>query len=108
MVSSGRLEKGEVFSLLADYIARVGFNGVFDILADHSQAAFIDTRVLLAHQRSWPSRSDRFLSDLGLADQVKDPWLREFTAAAQGAPIPVILGGHGLLSGDMLALCEIL
>ncbi len=108
MVSSGRLEKGEVFSLLADYIARVGFNGVFNILSDHSQAAFIDTRVLLAHQRSWPSRNDRFLSDLGLADQVKDPWLREFTAAAQGAPIPVILGGHGLLSGDMLALCEIL
>lgn len=108
MVSSGRLKRGEVFSLLADYITRLGLRGVFDILSDHSQAAFIDTRVLLAHQRSWPSRSDRFHSDLGLADQIEDPWLRELTATAQDAPIPVILGGHGLLSGDMLALCEIL
>ena len=108
MVSSGRLKRGEVFSLLADYFSRLGLKGGFDTLSDHSQAAFIDTRVLLAHHRSWPCRSDRFHSDLGLADQVEDPWLSELTGAAQAAPIPVILGGHGLLSGDMLALCEIL
>jgi len=108
MVSSGRQKRGEVYSLLAEYISQIGIAGFFDTLPEYAQAAFIDTRVLLAHRRSWPLRSDRFLSDLGMADQVKDPWLREFTNAAQKSSIPIILGGHGLLSGDMLAFCEIL
>jgi hypothetical protein len=106
MVSSGRVRRGEVFSLLADYITKVGMSGLFDMLSDQSQAAFIDTRVLMAHHGSWPTRSDRFYSDLGLAEQIEDPWLREFTTAAMEAPIPVVLGGHGLLAGDMLAFCE--
>jgi hypothetical protein len=108
MVSSGRLERGEVFSILANYISEIGISGFFEQLSQTAQAAFIDTRVLMAHHRSWPRRSDRFASDLGLAHRVGDPWLQEFTSAAHSTSIPIILGGHGLLSGDMLALCELL
>ena len=107
MVSSGRQERGEVYSLLAEHISSVGIEGFIDTMRNFAQAAFIDTRVLLAHQRSWPSRSDRFHSDLGMDPQVSDEWLREFTRAVNRSEIPIILGGHGLLSGDMLALCEL-
>ena len=40
-----------------------------------------------------------------LADRVRDPWLAELTAAAAGASIPVLLGGHSLVGpGLRLAL----
>lgn len=108
MVSSGRQARGEARSLLAAHIEAVGLDAFFETLAAWSGAAFIDTRVLLAHHGRWPDAPSRFASDLGQAEQVEDDWLRAFTEAAVAAPIPVILGGHGLMSGAMLALCEAL
>ncbi len=80
------------------------------ILARLGDAALVDSRVLLAHrlgadERDWPATEDRFASDLLLADRIADPWLRELTASALGAPIPVVLGGHTLVGpGVRLAL----
>jgi hypothetical protein len=108
MISSGRQARGEVYSFLAEHIANVGLEQFFLTLADQVHGALIDTRVLMAHHKRWPSDSDRFASDLGLMDQIEDDWLREFTAIATEAPIPVILGGHGLLSGDLFAFCDLL
>ena len=34
------------------------------------------------------------------------PFLRDFTRAAVEAPIPVLLGGHSLMSGGLMALNE--
>lgn len=108
MVSSGRQARGEARSLLAAHIEAVGFDGFFDTLSRWAEAAFIDTRVLLAHHGRWPDAASRFASDLGRADQVQDEWLRTFTEGAATASIPIILGGHGLMSGAMLAFCEIM
>jgi hypothetical protein len=62
----------------------------------------VDSRVLLAHrvgadEAGWPAAKDRFASDLLLAERIADPWLRELTASAAAAPIPVLLGGHTLV-----------
>jgi len=73
-------------------------------------AAVIDTRVLLAHrlgadERGWPVPEDRFAADLLLHERIADPWLRELTAAAADAPIPILLGSHTLVGpGLRLAL----
>jgi hypothetical protein len=75
-----------------------------------ADAAIVDTRVLLAHrfgadESRWPRPEDRFASDLLLPDRIADPWLRELTASASAAPIPVVLGGHTLVGpGLPLAL----
>lgn len=108
MVSSGRLERGEVFSFLADYIEHIGLERWLQILAEHSQAALIDNRVMLAHHGRWPSKADRFAADLGLTDQVHDPWLKAFSTGVKEAPLPILVGGHGLLSGDLFALADML
>ena len=73
-----------------------------DHLARFADAAIVDTRVLLAHRLGadeavWPRAEDRFASDLLLSSCVTDPWLRELTAAAVAAPIPILLGGHSLV-----------
>lgn len=108
MVSSGRQARGEARSLLAAHVEVVGVQAFFDMLSQWAGAAFVDTRVLLAHHGLWPDEASRFASDMGNIEGIEDEWLQVFTSAALEAPIPVILGGHGLMSGDMLAFCEIL
>jgi len=100
-------ERGQARSLLAYHVQAVGLARFFEELATLGDAAFIDTRVLLAHLGLRPSRADRFLSDLGRAAEIKDAFLRDFTEAAARAAIPVLLGGHSLVSGGLMALIEV-
>jgi CTP:molybdopterin cytidylyltransferase MocA len=106
MRASGRLASGLVRSLLADYLALVGLEHFFIEMGELADAMFLDSRVIMAARRDggWPSAADRFLSDLRRPDDIADPFLRDFTAAALAAPLPVVLGGHSLVSGGLLAL----
>jgi len=108
MKALGRLESGAVVSLLGHFLEAVGFEAFFKYLAQTSDVCLFDTRVLFAHFKFQFSESDRFLSDLGLYEEITHPWLREFTKAAWHAPIPIILGGHSLVSGGIWALLDIL
>lgn len=107
MVSSGRQERGEVFSLLGAHLEAVGMDAFFRGLHHWAGAALIDTRVLMAQQRRWPSDHDRFASDLGRPEAVQDEWLQRLTLAARKAEVPVIFGGHGLMAGALYALAEL-
>ena len=106
MGAAGREHSGQARSLLGYHLQAVGSARFFEELAEVADAAFIDSRVALAHMGTRPSREDRFLSDLGLAEGISDPFLREFTESAIAAPIPVLLGGHSLVSGGLMALVE--
>jgi hypothetical protein len=106
MRASGRQARGEALSLLGFYLEEVGLERFFATLAQMSRAAFLDSRVLFAHRRIWPSAPDRFYSDLRQPERINDPWVRRFTEAAIEAPIPIILGGHSLVSGGLYALVE--
>ena len=100
-------DRGGARSLLGYHLQAVGMVRFFEELGTLGDAAFIDTRVLLAHLGLHPSRSDRFLSDLGRAGEIEDSFLRELTEAAATAVIPVLLGGHSLVSGSLMALIEV-
>ena len=106
MEAEGRAESGEARSVLGFLLEAVGLERFFVALAEMGDAAFLDTRVLLAHRRIAASREDRFLSDLGRWGDITDPFLRDFTRAALAAPLPVLLGGHSLMSGGLMALNE--
>jgi hypothetical protein len=89
-------------SLLGALLDRDGPGSLGDHLARYADAAILDTRVLLAHragaeEAAWPAAEDRFASDLLLTDRIADPWLRDLTASAAVATIPVLLGGHTLV-----------
>ncbi len=108
MVASGRLARREVQSLLGEMIRQEGPGTFFKTLASMTDAAIIDSRPLMASQGRWPDAADRFASDLYMVNQIKDPWLREFTAAAANAPLPVLLGGHSVVAGGLHVLTEII
>ena len=106
MRASGRQARGEVHSLLGYHLEAVGLESFFAELATMSQAVFLDNRIILAHKGLWPSAADRFHSDLRQPDHIEDPFLRGLTEAAMTAPVPIIMGGHSLVSGGMYALIE--
>jgi hypothetical protein len=89
-------------SVLGALLDTRGPEAIGSILAELSDAAIVDGRVLLAHrlgadERCWPAPEDRFASDLLLPERIADPWLRSLTEAARDAPIPIVLGGHSLV-----------
>lgn len=106
MEAEGRAEAGTARSLLGFYLETAGLDRFFETLAELCDAAIIDTRVLLAHKRADASREDRFLSDFGRWREIGDLFLRDFTRAAIDAPLPVLLGGHSLVSGGLMLLNE--
>lgn len=108
MVASGRLRRGEVRSLLADFIEYAGMDSFFAELASLAEAALMDTRVLMAARGCWPAPADRFNADLLRWEEVHDPFLREFTRAAAHTPIPILMGGQSLVNGGLMALVDIL
>lgn len=94
-------------SLVGYMVEDVGAGRFFERMAEMGDALVLDTRVVEAHVGVEPSREDRFLSDLYRHSEIQDPFLRDFTAAAAAAPIPVLLGGHSLVSGGLMALNDI-
>lgn len=106
MQASGREARGEVRSLLGLYMDLAGIAGLVSALEQVCDAAFLDSRVLFAHRRINPSRADRFASDALLYGDISQEWVRDFTRAAAEASIPILLGGHSLISGGVWALSE--
>ncbi len=104
--SLGRDVRGEVISLFGQLIESLGYSEFFQFLGQICNGALLDTRILFSHFGWNLSQSDRFYSDLGLTDKIVHPQLREFTQAAFAADIPVLLGGHSLVTGGLWALIE--
>lgn len=78
----------------------------FRRLAKAGNAAIIDTRPLLAQSSVLPDPGVRFASDLLDPEGMTNPQWQAFTRAAMQASIPVVLGGHSLVSGGLYLLAE--
>jgi len=101
-----RDEEGRVMSLVADMIDDLGPKRFFRRLESICAAAFFDTRVVFANRGRKVSEWDRYHSDLGEVDKIKDPWVRSFTEAALECSIPVVLGGHSVVAGGLWVLAD--
>lgn len=101
-----REEQGLVVSLVAAMMEQLGPKSFFTMLESICSAVFFDTRVVFAHRGRRVSDWDRYHSDLGLVDRIQDPWVREFTEAALSCTIPVVLGGHSVVSGGLWLLAD--
>ena len=108
MRASGRQQRGEVRSLLADHLEVREIEGFFEDLSRLTHTLLLDSRVILAARGEWPSRSDRFHSDLLQWERVQHPFLRDLTRGAAMAGFPVLLGGHSLVAGGLMTLAETL
>ena len=106
MRAAGRQQAGLVKSILNDHLVSAGQPKFFEHLYGLADAMVWDDRVLWAARGLWPSEIDRYASDLGLVDQISDPFIRDFTQSIIEAPIPIITGGHTLVSGGLWTILE--
>jgi len=90
--------------ILGRIIKEKGIDAFIEWLSAACDGAIIDTRPLLARQGALPPARDRFASDLLRADLIEDPVWAAFTTAALEAEIPIVLGGHSLVSGGLYLL----
>jgi hypothetical protein len=79
---------------------------LFERLSSTYDGAIIDSRALLAEAGRMPDADVRFASDLYRVEDIENPAWRSFTEAAADAPIPVLLGGHSIVSGGLYLLAE--
>jgi hypothetical protein len=99
-------------SLFAAWAERLGPADLVRQLAGLGDAIVLDTRVVMAalagssDAAAWPPEEDRFASDFGDHARVATPWLHELTEAAAAASVPVLLGGHALVSDGLRILVE--
>ncbi len=94
-------------SMLGRFLEEVGARRFFTWLGQRADGAIIDSRPLLSKDGQLPPASDRFTSDLLRPDRIQDPSWTEFTAETVAAEIPILLGGHSLVSGGLYLLAEI-
>lgn len=104
MRASGRQARGEVRTMLAVLLHEVGPERFFALLAGLGDGMIFDTRPLFAHLAPDLSAADRFASDLLRPDLIDNALVRDFTAAARAASIPILLGGHALVTGGLALL----
>ena len=103
-------DTGRPRSLLAAFMARSSPADLVAELAALGDGVVLDSRVVMAavggsaDAAAWPPEEDRFASDFGDAGRIATTWLRELTAAAAAASVPVLLGGHALVSDGMRIL----
>ena len=103
---------GRPRSLLADWLERLGAADLVRELASLGDAVILDSRVPMAagaassDAADWPPQEERFASDFLDAGRVATPWLAELTEAAATAPVPVLLGGHALVSDGLRILVD--
>jgi hypothetical protein len=94
-------------SILAALMDRSTPSELVAELARLGDAVVLDTRVLMAavagsaDATAWPPEEERFASDFGDASRVATPWLRELVEAAEGTSVPLLFGGHALVSDGL-------
>lgn len=106
MKALGRQHRKEVVSLIGCLIEQVGFAAFVTALGKVADAAFMDSRVLFQHLGLMLSARDRFSSDLMRPADIQNRVARDFTRSVLDAAIPVVLGGHCLVSGGLRALVD--
>lgn len=94
-------------AVLSSLFRERGFGDFFGALENSADAAIIDSRPLLARNGMLPSPHERFSSDLFRVSELEDPVWIEFTQQALDCSIPILLGGHSLVSGGLYLLSEI-
>jgi len=94
------------WTLLGVCLEELGIPGFFRTFSAHTDGVVLDSRVLFRHLGLRPSRRDRFLSDLLMPEEIADFSVRVFTEAAIDSPIPVVCGGHTLVSGGLYGMVE--
>ncbi len=106
MQAAGRDAAGLARTALGFLYAATAPEGFFARLRELGDGMLFDSRVLFAHLGWRPDPAERFASDLFDVEAIRDTDLSAFTLAARDADMPILLGGHTLVSGVLWTMVE--
>lgn len=106
MKALGRESGRRVVSLLGYLAEEVGFGGFVRALEKVADAVLVDTRVLFHHLHLDLPAKDRFNSDLLRPEAIDNPVARHVTTCLLSSEIPIVPGGHSLVSGGLRVLVD--
>lgn len=104
MKALGRTREGTVRSLLGYFIESVGLPAFLQALGQVADAALWDTRPLWAHLGLHWGEELRFRADLGDVESSSETDFNCWQEALAAAPLPILCGGHALVSGAVRLL----
>ena len=99
-----RVRGARARSLLGALFESLGCERFVSALGEVADGVIWDTRPFFSHLGWEVSRLDRFWADLGRPDEISFQPLAELVSALEGQP--VLIGGHSLVSGGMLAAID--
>ncbi|MBE3556973.1 MAG: hypothetical protein IMW91_07895 [Firmicutes bacterium] len=99
MKALGRTHEETVRSLLGYFVESVGLPAFLQALGQVADAVLWDTRPLWAHLGLHWEEELRFRADLGDAENRGEEWFDRWQEALAAAPLPILCGGHALVSG---------
>ncbi len=101
-----RGNKESIPSLLGSIFDNKGPEAALETLLSSGTGLLLDTRVIFNYYGSWPSRRERFWSDLLRPEELGPGYLKDLTESILEYDRPVIPGGHSLVSGALYLMTD--
>ena len=94
-------------SLLSKIFQSENFDIFFDMFENICNACILDTRVIFSLFAGEYDQEELYLSDMQMWKQIKNPFIKSFTKKVSESKVPIILGGHSIVNGGLMALSNL-
>ena len=94
-------------SILNSIFQSKNFDTFFDMFENICNACILDTRVIFYLFADKYNQEDAYLSDMQMWKKIKNPFIKSFTKRVSESKVPIILGGHSVVNGGLMALSNL-
>ena len=94
-------------SLLKYFFKSENFDNLFKFFENIFDGVIFDTRIIFSLFAGEYEQEDVYLSDMKIWQKIKNPFIKFFTKKIAESKIPIILGGHSVVNGGLMALSNL-
>ena len=94
-------------SLLKHVFNLENLNIFLDMFENICSAGIFDTRVIFSLFAGKYDQEDVYLSDMKMWEKINNPFIKSFTKKISESKVPIILGGHSVVNGGLMALSNL-
>ena len=94
-------------SLLKYFFKSENFDNLFKLFENICDGGIFDTRIIFSLFAGEYEQEDVYLSDMKIWQKIKNPFIKFFTKKIAESKIPIILGGHSVVNGGLMALSNL-
>lgn len=100
--------RGKASASLLEYIFKQeNFDNFFKLFENICNGGIFDTRAIFSLFAGEYAQEDVYLSDMKIWQKIKNPFIKSFTKRVSESQVPVILGGHSIVNGGLMALSNL-